>query len=156
MEDKKELKEIVQESKRLYDEQCKKILSYKQILSYLFQSCLEEYKDLSLEEIQELLEKETESEMRKMCTFSDAIWEKGKDEGIRRSVINLMKNHVTSNIEEAMDLLGVEASLRPAILKSIQMHQKQTGTYKENEMKDVYIQRWICEKRISIGRVEGK
>ncbi|MDY4277950.1 MAG: hypothetical protein SOX68_03240 [Faecalicoccus sp.] len=57
-----------------------------------------------------------------MCTFSDAIWEKGKDEGIRRSVINLMKNHVTSNIEEAMDLLGVEASLRPAILKSIQMH----------------------------------
>ena len=122
MEDKKELKEIMQESKRLYDEQCKKILSYKQILSYLFQSCLEEYKDLSLEEIQELLEKETESEMRKMCTFSDAIWEKGKDEGIRRSVINLMKNHVTSNIEEAMDLLGVEASLRPAILKSIQMH----------------------------------
>lgn len=122
MEDKKELKEIMQESKRLYDEQCKKILSYKQILSYLFQSCLEEYKDLSLEEIQELLEKETESEMRKMCTFSDAIWEKGKDEGIRRSVINLMKNHVTSNIEEAMDLLGVEASLRPAILKSLQMH----------------------------------
>ena len=122
MEDKKELKEIMQESKRLYDEQCKKILSYKQILSYLFQSCLEEYKDLSLEEIQELLEKETESEMRKMCTFSDAIWKKGKDEGIRRSVINLMKNHVTSNIEEAMDLLGVEASLRPAILKSIQMH----------------------------------
>ena len=122
MEDKKELKEIMQEPKRLYGEQCKKILSYKQILSYLFQSCLEEYKDLSLEEIQELLEKETESEMRKMCTFSDAIWEKGKDEGIRRSVINLMKNHVTSNIEEAMDLLGVEASLRPAILKSIQMH----------------------------------
>lgn len=67
-----------------------------------------------------------ESEMRKMCTFSDAIWEKGIDEGIERgiciSVINLMKNHVTSNIEEAMDLLGVEASLRPAILKSIQMH----------------------------------
>lgn len=85
-----------------------------------------------------------------MCTFSDAIWEKGIEkgeekgisigreegikedrkhgvkigfnEGIRRSVMNLMKNHVTSNIEEAMDLLGVEASLRPAILKSIQMH----------------------------------
>ena len=30
MEDKKELKEIMQEPKRLYDEQCKKILSYKQ------------------------------------------------------------------------------------------------------------------------------
>ena len=90
MEDKKELKEIMQESKRLYDEQCKKILSYKQILSYLFQSCLEEYKDLSLEEIQELLEKETESEMRKMCTFSDAIWkkgiEKGRDEGMERGI----------------------------------------------------------------------
>ena len=56
MEEKKELKEIMQESKRLYDEQCKKILSYKQILAYLFQSCLEEYKDLSLEEIQEFLD----------------------------------------------------------------------------------------------------
>lgn len=88
-----------------------------------------------------------ESEMRKMCTFSDAIWEKGIEkgeekgisigreegqkhgvkigfnEGIRRSVMNLMKNHVTSNIEEAMDLLGVETSLRPAILKSIQIHE---------------------------------
>ena len=56
MEDKKELKEIMQESKRLYDEQCKKILSYKQILAYIFKECLEEYKDLSLEEIQELLD----------------------------------------------------------------------------------------------------
>jgi len=84
------------------------------------------------------LEKETESEMRKMCTFSDAIWEKGiekgRDEGMERgikegslitsinNVQNLIKKHVVSNIEEAMDLLGVEASLRPAILKSIQMH----------------------------------
>ena len=54
----KELKEVMQEPKRLYDEQCKKILSYKQILAYLFQSCLEEYKDFSLEEIQNLLHKE--------------------------------------------------------------------------------------------------
>ena len=84
------------------------------------------------------MEKETESEMRKMCTFSDAIWkkgiEKGRDEGMERgikegsliisinNVQNLIKKHVVSNIEEAMDLLGVEASLRPAILKSIQMH----------------------------------
>ncbi len=82
-----------------------------------------------------------------MCTFSDTIWEKGIEkgeekgisigreegqkhvvkigfnEGIRRSVMNLMKNHVTSNIAEAMDLLGVETSLRPAILKSIQIHE---------------------------------
>ena len=56
MEDKKELKEIMREAKRLYDEQCKKILSYKQILAYIFKECLEEYKDLSLEKIQELLD----------------------------------------------------------------------------------------------------
>ena len=58
MEDKKELKEIMRETKRLYDEQCKKILSYKQILAYIFKECLEEYKDLSLEKIQELLDEE--------------------------------------------------------------------------------------------------
>ena len=56
MEDQKEWKEIMQEAKRLYDEQCKKILSYKQILAYIFKECLEEYKDLSLEKIQELLD----------------------------------------------------------------------------------------------------
>ena len=56
MEDQKEWKEIMQEPKRLYDEQCKKILSYKQILAYIFKECLEEYKDLSLEKIQELLD----------------------------------------------------------------------------------------------------
>lgn len=106
----------------------------------------------SYEQRIEILEKKygimfKESEMRKMCTFSDEIWEKGIEkgeekgisigreegqkhgvkigfnEGIRRSVMNLMKNHVTSNIEEAMDLLGVETSLRPAILKSIQIHE---------------------------------
>ena len=36
------------------------------------------------------MEKETESEMRKMCTFSDAIWEKGiekgRDEGMERGI----------------------------------------------------------------------
>ena len=58
MENKKELKDILQESKRLYDEQCKKILSYKQILAYIFKECLEEYRDLSLKEIQELLNEE--------------------------------------------------------------------------------------------------
>lgn len=56
MEDQKEWKEIMREAKRLYDEQCKKILSYKQILAYIFKECLEEYKDLSLEKIQELLD----------------------------------------------------------------------------------------------------
>ena len=56
MEDQKEWKEIMQEPKRLYDEQCKKTLSYKQILAYIFKECLEKYKDLSLEKIQELLD----------------------------------------------------------------------------------------------------
>ena len=36
MEDQKEWKEIMREAKRLYDEQCKKILLYKQILAYIF------------------------------------------------------------------------------------------------------------------------
>ena len=99
----------------------KSVMEYLEIL-FLSQRSYEQRIEILEKKYGILLEKETESEMRKMCTFSDAIWGKGKDEGIRRSVINLMKNHVTSNIEEAMDLLGVEASLRPAILKSIQMH----------------------------------
>ncbi|WP_270599296.1 hypothetical protein [Faecalicoccus pleomorphus] len=101
----------------------KSIMEYLEIL-FLSQRSYEQRIEI-LEKKYGIIFKE-ESEMRKMCTFSDAIWEKGIDEGIERgiciSVINLMKNHVTSNIEEAMDLLGVEASLRPAILKSIQMH----------------------------------
>ena len=101
----------------------KSIMAYLEIL-FLSQRSYEQRIE-TLEKKYGIIFKE-ESEMRKMCTFSDAIWEKGIDEGIERgictSVINLMKNHVTSNIEEAMDLLGVETSLRPAILKSIQMH----------------------------------
>ncbi|MDB7983787.1 hypothetical protein [Faecalicoccus pleomorphus] len=97
----------------------KSVMEYLEIL-FLSQRSYEQRIEI-LEKKYGIMLKE-ESEMRKMCTFSDVIWEKGKDEGIRRSVINLMKNHVTSNIEEAMDLLGVEASLRPAILKSLQMH----------------------------------
>ncbi|MDB7980401.1 hypothetical protein [Faecalicoccus pleomorphus] len=73
-----------------------------------------------------LLKKEVESEMRRMCTFSDAVWERGKNEGILsnsiKNIQNLIQNHVVSSIEEAMDLLGVEASLRPSILQSIQIH----------------------------------
>ena len=97
----------------------KSVMEYLEIL-FLSQRSYEQRIEI-LEKKYGIMLKE-ESEMRKMCTFSDAIWEKGKDEGIRRSVINLMKNHVTTNIEEAMDLLGVEASLRPAILKSLQMY----------------------------------
>ncbi|MCI6380009.1 MAG: hypothetical protein SO150_10450 [Faecalicoccus sp.] len=94
MEDKKELKEIVQESKRLYDEQCKKILSYKQILSYLFQSCLEEYKDLSLEEIQDLLDEGQ--------SLDKMISKNVEDQSIRGSMIRYdllykLKNPQNSN-----------------------------------------------------------
>ena len=53
-----ELEHLIQKQKRLYDEQCKKILSFKPILAYLFQCCLEECKDMSLEEIQDLLDEE--------------------------------------------------------------------------------------------------
>ena len=102
----------------------KSVMAYLEIL-FLSQRSYEQRIEI-LEKKYGIIFKE-ESEMRKMCTFSDAIWEKGIDEGIERgiciSVINLMKNHVTSNIEEAMDLLGVETSLRPAILKTIQIHE---------------------------------
>ena len=114
----------------------KSVMEYLEIL-FLSQKSYEQRIEI-LEKKYGIMFKE-ESEMRKMCTFSDAIWEKGIsigreegqkhgvkigfNEGIRRSVMNLMKNHVTSNIEEAMDLLGVETSLRPAILKSIQIHE---------------------------------
>ena len=93
----------------------KSIMEYLEIL-FLSQRSYEQRIEI-LEKKYGIMFKE-ESEMRKMCTFSDAIWEKGIDEGI-----DLMKNHVTSNIEEAMDLLGVETSLRPDILKSIQIHE---------------------------------
>ena len=53
-----ELEHVIQKQKRLYDEQCKKILLFKPILAYLFQCCLEECKDMSLEEIQDLLDEE--------------------------------------------------------------------------------------------------
>ncbi|MDB7983788.1 hypothetical protein [Faecalicoccus pleomorphus] len=94
MEDKKELKEIMQEPKRLYDEQCKKILSYKQILSYLFQSCLEEYKDLSLEEIQDLLDEGQ--------SLDKMISKNVEDQSIRGSMIRYdllykLKNPLNSN-----------------------------------------------------------
>ena len=65
-----------------------------------------------------------------MCTFSEALIEKGElrgetkgtIKGILRgkadSVLQLVKNHIASNIEQAMDMLSVEPSSREdAILK---------------------------------------
>ena len=79
MEDQKEWKEIMRKAKRLYDEQCKKILSYKQILAYIFKECLEEYKDLSLEKIQELLDEEQ--------SHDKMISKNVEDQSIRGSMI---------------------------------------------------------------------
>ena len=73
MEDQKEWKEIMQEPKRLYDEQCKKILAY------IFKECLEEYKDLSLEKIQELLDEEQ--------SHDKMISKNVEDQSIRGSMI---------------------------------------------------------------------
>ena len=73
MEDQKEWKEIMQEPKRLYDEQCKKILAY------IFKERLEEYKDLSLEKIQELLDEEQ--------SHDKMISKNVEDQSIRGSMI---------------------------------------------------------------------
>ena len=71
--------------------------------------------------------------MRRMCTFSDAVWERGKNEGILsnsiKNIQNLIQNHVVSSIEEAMDLLGVEASLRPSILNRYRYIRNQYSIY---------------------------
>ena len=74
-----------------------------------------------------LLEKEEEEEVRKMCTFSEALIEKselrgetkGTIKGILQgkadSVLQLVKNHIASNIEQAMDMLSVDEKMRSDI-----------------------------------------
>ncbi len=76
-----------------------------------------------------LLEKEEEKEVRKMCTFSEALIEKselrgevkgeirGEIKGMAKGVLQLVKNHIASNIEQAMDMLSVEPSSREDIMK---------------------------------------
>ncbi|MDB7993725.1 hypothetical protein PND92_08090, partial [Faecalicoccus pleomorphus] len=73
-----------------------------------------------------LLEKE-EEEVRKMCTFSEALIEKGELRGETKgtikgilqgkadSVLQLVKNHIASNIEQAMDMLSVDEKMRSDI-----------------------------------------
>ena len=58
-----------------------------------------------------LLEQEEEKEVRKMCTFSEALIEKselrgevkgeirGEIKGMAKGVLQLVKNHIASNIE---------------------------------------------------------
>ena len=61
----------------------KSIMEYLEIL-FLSQRSYEQRIEI-LEKKYGIIFKE-ESEMRKMCTFSDAIWEKGIDEGIERGI----------------------------------------------------------------------
>jgi len=79
-----------------------------------------------------LLEKEEEKEVRKMCTFSEALIEKselrgevkgeirGEIKGMAKGVLQLVKNHIASNIEQAMDMLSVEPSSREDIMKILE------------------------------------
>ena len=79
-----------------------------------------------------LLEQEEEEEVRKMCTFSEALIEKGELRGEAKgtikgilqgkadSVLQLVKNHIASNIEQAMDMLSVEPSSREDIMKILE------------------------------------
>ena len=48
---KKSLGALLKDPQRSYDAQCKKILSLKKILAYLYKECLSEYRHLSLKEI---------------------------------------------------------------------------------------------------------
>lgn len=79
-----------------------------------------------------LLEQEEEKEVRKMCTFSDALIEKGELRGETKgtikgilqgkadSVLQLVKNHIATNVEQAMDMLSVEPSSREDIMKILE------------------------------------
>ena len=75
-----------------------------------------------------LLEKEEEKEVRKMCTFSEALIEKGElrgelrgeIKGMAKSVLQLVKNHIATNVEQAMDMLSVEPSSREDIMKILE------------------------------------
>ena len=78
-----------------------------------------------------LLEQEEEKEVRKMCTFSEALIEKselrgelrgevkgeirGEIKGMAKGVLQLVKNHIAANIEQAMDMLSVDEKMRSDI-----------------------------------------
>lgn len=71
-----------------------------------------------------LLDKEEETEMIKMCSFSDALIEKseikGETRGKAESVFQLVKNHIASNVEQAMDMLSIDPSSRVDIIKILE------------------------------------
>ena len=63
-----------------------------------------------------------------MCTFSEALIEKGElrgelrgeIKGMAKGVLQLVKNHIATNVEQAMDMLSVEPSSREEIIKILQ------------------------------------
>ena len=56
MEERKAWEALLKDPQRSYDAQCKKILSLKKILAYLYKECLSEYRHLSLKEIYDRLD----------------------------------------------------------------------------------------------------
>ena len=56
MEERKVWEALLKDPQRSYDAQCKKILSLKKILAYLYKECLSEYRHLSLKEIYDRLD----------------------------------------------------------------------------------------------------
>ena len=56
MEERKVWEALLKDLQRSYDAQCKKILSLKKTLAYLYKECLSEYRDLSLKEIYDRLD----------------------------------------------------------------------------------------------------
>ena len=62
-----------------------------------------------------------------MCTFSEALIEKGELRGETKgtikgilqgkadSVLQLVKNHIATNVEQAMDMLSVDEKMRSDI-----------------------------------------
>ena len=101
----------------------KDVMEFLQIL-FLSNRKVEQIIEILEKKYDILLEREEESEMKKMCTFSDALIikgeTKGEAKGTANSVLKLVKNRIASNIEQAMDMLSVEPSSREDIMKILE------------------------------------
>lgn len=105
----------------------KDVMEFLQIL-FLSNRKVEQIIEILEKKYDILLEREEESEMKKMCTFSDALIlkgeirgeVKGEAKGTANSVLQLVKNRIASNIEQAMDMLSVEPSSREDIMKILE------------------------------------
>ena len=74
-----------------------------------------------------------------MCTFSEALIEKGELRGETKgtikgilqgkadSVLQLVKNHIASNIEQAMDMLSVDEKMRSDIERILETERGACG-----------------------------